>query len=150
VAQIINDHACVTFADLLAAGTSLEADLDRAVAHALAACLDPPRLGPGATAAGVLAAAGVDFGRLCAASDEYLAATERGAPNVAMVPLGRAEPGREGVGVFAVAARDVAAGEELLYCYGLKWYNLRCTTVCFSCPLVARDFDSTPSPPPSR
>ena len=30
--------------------------------------------------------------------------------------------GGPGLGVFAVAARDVAAGEELLYCYGLKWW----------------------------
>ena len=119
VAQIINDHVCVTFADLLPDGASSEKDLDVAMARCLDACLHPSRVGSGSSVSSILG--DLDFRRFCAASDNYLAAFENRAHSVAMVPMGSAEAGRNGIGVFAVAARDIAAGEELLYSYGLKW-----------------------------
>ena len=122
VAQIMNDHACVTFADLLPDGASTETDLDDAMAQSLDACLHPSRLGTGNSVSSILG--DLDFRRFCAAADDYLAGFKKGAHSVAMVPIGSAaDSEREGIGVFAVAARDIAAGEELLYCYGLKWYD---------------------------
>ena len=50
------------------------------------------------------------------------AAAAAAAAAAASDTAGAASPGGPGLGVFAVAARDVAAGEELLYCYGLKWW----------------------------
>ena len=92
VAQIINDHVCVTFADLLPDGASSEKDLDVAMARCLDACLHPSRVGSGSSVSSILG--DLDFRRFCAASDNYLAAFENRAHSVAMVPW---EVRRQGV-----------------------------------------------------
>mmetsp|Transcript_27259 Transcript_27259/g.60929 ORF Transcript_27259/g.60929 Transcript_27259/m.60929 type:complete len:439 (-) Transcript_27259:280-1596(-) len=93
VAQVMNDQGCV-------------------------------RLGAGAwdglAGRGAVEEAEVRGASISEAASAYLEGLEGGAANAAMVPVG--DLAGQQLGLFAVAARDVEAGEEVLFSYGLRWW----------------------------